>query len=309
MTEAPTRTRAAAIIEALESGAPQIALESRYRIGDAVAVLLMTKLIEQRYGPKQWVLLQPNNIFCGLFEEYIQAAGNAMPDILMPRDGQAMQRTLALPRLPDDGRLWMWNQVCHQIGFRLDWAPTKQRPYRIVFAPLPEADYSAERCMHPYFIRDLAQHLSQFPDAVMILPEKPGYHDFDLFREIPIMKIHGPMRECIEIIGNADIFIGGDTGFSHIAGCFPNVRQIAVHDRANTERHVEREYDHMAEHREFVLAVCAALGVDVHDTEYRSFPNKRNATCILSDYGGMDGHAMKEALIAMDRMLTMEDAA
>lgn len=285
------------------AAATDVALYSHYRMGDVVAAMLMMSLVDAKAGPKRWWLAEPNPLFATL-GQFVWVGGDVAPTVapLVEYKGNGD----GLVELPDDGRLWIWNDVCYRTGYRMEAAPSRQRPYRIIFAPLYEADYATERCMHPYFARDVARHLSQFEDAVMLLPERINVHDLELVRDIPIPKVHAPLIEVVEMIGNAELFVGGDTGLSHVAGLFGGVKQIELHDRENTARHVEREFDHMKSNREHVLGICEQLGIDVTDAEYRSFANKpeeRGARYRLYDNGGMDGETMRWLLHTIGELL------
>lgn len=276
---------------------PTLTLPNKYRIGDSIAVMLLCALINERCGEKHWRLTHPNYMTQTIIPRYMGMQwepGTDVPEHVF-----------------DDVNLWIWNDIFLRIGHRVDWQPVTDRmpKHRVVFAPLFEADYAAERAMHPHFVRDLAMMLAkEYGDtAVILLPERISYHDFELLRTVPLAKMYVSLPEAIEIIGNCDLFIGGDTGLSHIAGCFPLVQQIALHDRQNTERHVERKYDHACEHRGEILAVADVLGLGVTDCEYRSFPNKASAACRLFDHGGADGRTLDWVMAEAARLLRVKE--
>ena len=112
--------------------------------------------------------------------------------------------------------------------------------------------------------------------------------------------IEAPRREVIERIATCRLFIGGDTGFSHVAGLYDNVRQIALHDRANTERHNDPTFDHQRLSRERVIAFARVLGIEVERTEYMAFPNKANVCRILFDRNGSDGRTIEALATAIE---------
>lgn len=291
--------------------APTLALPNAYRIGDACAVMMLRKLIEDRCGPKTWVLAQQNR-WLNLLTKYAvdeqvrawQWSVSAHPtEVAVPIDDV------------ETYNLWILNDCFYRLGHRVDLAPRAARHYEIVFAPLTECDYSVERTMHPRFVEELAMHLGKIDAAVIVLVDNPNQHDWHWLRRCGATVTFAPLEEAIEIIGNCELFIGGDTGLTHIAGMFPNVQQIALHSRTDTERKIAHSRSEYNEQRGPIMELMAALGCPVEDCEYRSFPNKRpiagagdatgngaDARAILFDHNGMDGETPKRIVQVMGQM-------
>lgn len=268
--------------------AKHLVLPNKYRIGDAVALIGLRKWVEGQYGSISWYLEHANNVL-PLLSTFVPGGMEWYDAKSAPEDAEIF----------DDGNLWIWNDVFYQTGFRFDWhvEPTEQR-YSVVFAPLVEVDYGVERAMRMAFVEMLAVRLSQIPGSAILLPEYVNSHDLRrLSRTGATLVMEPNLRKAISLIGNCDLFIGGDTGLSHIAGCFPNVKQISLHSKEKTDTHNETEFDHLQHDREYIEAISGVAG------QYRATPNKHDCRDIFFEYGGMDGKSFPVVLRAIDELL------
>lgn len=266
-----------------------------YRIGDAVALMTLRAWIEARHGKKTWYLARENNVlpilskFVREWDNLFSMEGQWLPLASAPSDVEIF----------DDGNLWIWNDVFYKEGFRLDWeAPQTEQRYRIIFAPLPEVDYGTERAMQMAFIEQVAKRLANIEGAVILLPESVSAHDLRRFKRTGVTLLAEPnLERAITLIGNCGLFIGGDTGFSHIAGCFPDVQQISLHSKEKTDRHNETEFDHLKDDREYTEAISGVAGT------YRATPNKHSCRDIYFEHGGMDGKSFAATMRAIDELM------
>lgn len=268
--------------------AEHLILPNPYRIGDAVAVITLRAWVEKRYGKKAWYLSVANNTL-PLLSEFVPGGMEWLPAKAAPEGATVF----------DDRNLWAWNDVFYQTGFRLDWhVPPTEGQYRIIFAPLTEVDYGIERVMRMQFVEMIARRLSQIPGSAILLPKYVNRHDLHYLSQTGATLLVEPdLRRAIALIGNAELFIGGDTGFSHIAGCFPSVKQISLHSKEKTDRHNETEFDHLKGDREYIEAISGVAG------KYRATPNKHSCRDIFFEYGGMDGKSFPAVLRAIDELL------
>lgn len=269
---------------------------NKYRIGDSVALATLRAWVESKHGKKDWYE-QFDNTTLPILSQFI-------PDkpqwynvrLICDEMGRLKEEASEF----DDGNLWIWNDVFYQTGFRLDFVADSPRmePPRILFAPLLEADYSAERCMHMRFAVELIEELKKTDDVTVLIPKDVNNVDLELLGESGAKLLSVPhLPELIRVIAHSGIYIGGDTGLSHIAGCFPSLRQIALHDRANTERHNETDFDHQQRDREYIATLSGVEG------KYRSTPNKHTCHEIYFDHGGCDGVTIGKVIDAVEHEL------
>lgn len=270
----------------------------RYRMGDSIALLTLRRVIERATSPGPW--------FIG--DDRSRSTYNVLASLA------GMDKALALPpdgSLPDgavevnDVNLWIWNNIFRQcgIGLELSVDAPEDPMFTTVIAPLMGADYATGRIMHPRFVLDLIAAVERHRDRVCVLiPTDIDMHAYRDLEESGATLVRARLIDAIRIISRARLFIGGDTGLSHIAGCFPVPVQIALHDRQNLADHNEKRFDHKREHREVILAHARELGVALPDgspvttAEYDSFANKQTPGALhrlLFDNGGVDGATVK----------------
>jgi hypothetical protein len=151
-----------------------------------------------------------------------------------------------------------------------------------------ECGYSTERVFHPTFVESVIALLS--PEALpesaigrVVMPLDPSLNTRDVITVacerygVPI--IEEPLPKLIERMAQTTLWIGGDTGLSHVAGVFPDVVQLSLHDRGNTFRHSFHYIDHQRYSRMVVIELAAAIDIPApyfgwDALTYRSFPNK-----------------------------------
>jgi hypothetical protein len=287
----------AALLTALK-----IIATNRYRIGDCVALATLRSYIESHRAPNtplpQWSMPDAGDV--ALMNTIMTAIG-------MPGDWETAPEHPGEAYHPfDDVNLWLWSDVFFRGGYRLpNTPPTCQWSQgKIILAPLAETDYSQERQMHPRFIEELTTGLldAYNDDLLVLVPDNVTMYTYRLLQRTGATLISASLESAIAIASGCRLFIGGDTGLSHIVGTFGDVAQIALHDRGNTEDwHHEQQRDHKRYAREKIQAIREVIGDDttnIDAIEYRSFPNKQSATCLLFDYGGTDGRtvlAVREA--------------
>lgn len=286
---------------------PRLVWVNRFRIGDAVTAFTLMHLIQER----RVMLGFDPAIMHAQDGAYLNALSREI-GMVNPVDIQPPTPTAAPPEeatVVDDIMLWHWNYLFRKAGIRLPVRERSPGPW-VIFAPLPEADYSAERAMHMMFVEEMIARLDRRYGAdlrVMIPHNPPGVTRELLTRicaTIGAQTIEGTRKEMIERVATCRAFIGGDTGFSHVAGLYEWVRQVALHDRMNTATHNEREFDHQRFNRERVLAFAESLGIVADWSEYYSFPNKPSATCrrVEFDRGGADGITADEVEASLTYM-------
>lgn len=281
---------------------------SGYRLGDSVAALNMMKWIDRNFGKKTYYLEQSRERLSFIYQMGLDTC--TVEELPAVKPISELPDNADATRYNDDGHLWIWNDVLWRQGIRSHFALPQEcnRSYRVVFAPLLEADYSQERCLRQSFVLDLCQELKRRfgNEAIILRPDRESYYVWEGFHGIgrqDITTMKAPLDEAVRVIASCELFIGCDTGLSHIAGCFPTVKQIALHDRGNLETHLEQgTHDgkgHMRKHEEAVHAITNSWG------KYRSFPNKSidNLACILFDHGGMAGDALRKTIRAMNSLL------
>lgn len=278
--------------DALRS-APAIRLGNEYRIGDAVAVMLLRKYIDQHFGKKEWYLAKPNAV--------LSLLSARLPD--EDWDWKTSSTSSAIANF-DEVNLWLWNDVWYREGFRLDLTPhPSPMQFDVLFAPLLEVDYSMARAMHSLFVLGAIRALKELTEEAgltlgVLLPPTVGYHDFSRLSLTGATLIRTDLSSSVDMVGHCRVFVGGDTGLSHVCGCYPHVKQVALHDRSNTEHHNEREFDHQKTSRE---VIATYTGVEA---QYRSTPNKREGCAeIYFDHGGMDAHTLEQMMEAVKNHL------
>lgn len=284
--------------------ARHLMLPNHYRIGDTIAAMTLRAWVDRNHGGHDWYLAHPN--------PHIRTLSGFVttPDAPWQWYDASHAYTPVTGRLRshvsilDDVNLWLWNDYFHWEGFRLDMAAPMipMGAPRVLFAPLLEVDYAPERAMSIRFVVELCRALRDVEGFAVLMPPKINPVDRRWINGTNVETIEaGDLAALTMFIGNARVFIGGDTGTSHIAGCFPHVGQVALHDRLNTERHNEREFDHQAKAREKIrryLVTCPDDG-----PHYRSTPNKRECRCLFFDHNGWDHRTLDAAVTAVHELL------
>jgi hypothetical protein len=287
--------------------ADPIMLPNKFRLGDTVGLLTLCAWIEREYGPKTF--------FCQHYPATLDTLLSFYPDhsFIAP----AIEAPAEVVELDTDKpSLWRWQSYFQHIGFRLVFHTDKEPEYDIVYAPLLDADYDRQRILHPTFAVELALALeARYPGRVLILSHDWGYHDRKLFADAAVAynvpsriapRLEGlnvqelPLKAAIEHIGSCKVFIGNDTGLSHVAGAFPNVKQCALYSADLTALHAARDKGTEGrEHSEMLEALTGFYG------HFDSTPNKHpdNIKVIQFYHGGYDGFTLNETLQQVEKWL------
>lgn len=313
----PTLTddRQAAEIERLHAAhmtalaSPEIRLPNAYRIGDTVALLTLLTWLERQYGAKTWYIDQPDKYGFRKTVETLRRFCPAIDDLTLvfngcePPSPVAPARYQTIPTFQDGcPSLWWWNQFFNHQDYRLQF---EVRPSMItapiLFAPLLTVPYRREREMSHLFCLTLAELLAKmYPGRMAMIVDELHPHDLERFRRIPALQmVSAPLPDVIAAIGQSRVFIGGDTGLSHIAGCFDEVRQVALYSRENRELHDAWEQTTNRMHGEVMEMLT---GYRAH---YDAAPNKHamNLDVIYFTNHGLDETTLEATLKAVERGL------
>ena len=128
---------------------------------------------------------------------------------------------------------------------------------------------------------------------MVLLPDDTTVHDLIQLTKCRVNMTKVVLSEAFNIIASAKVFIGGDTGLTHFAGHVPGLHSIALHDRATTLHHNEKEFDHQKKSRDYIAALTGMSG------EYYAFPNSDSCTDLLFDHNGNDGVTIDKVLTAI----------
>lgn len=308
--------------------AEHLAFKARYRMGDQIALLTMIALVE-----RQRSLLRPDGVKPTWYAMDGPAA-TALKDLLAP-DLPPIHSHAQLGELPHGGRefeeflpviesnLWQWNWYFKHTDFRLPVLQYDQtEPKHVIFAPLLECGYSQDRTMHPWFVETLIYTvarpiLESGGKFSVLMPSAPSLFTRSVierscsYASHPVEIISAPLPTVIRTIAKSGMYIGGDTGLSHVAGCIPHVHQLSLHDKGNTERHVERRFDHEQFTRNVTVALMEELQLPAPaegwaEMIYDSFPNKAGLVQHLFDNHGAesDGSTLRAVTDAVTEFLT-----
>lgn len=115
--------------------------------------------------------------------------------------------------------LWVLNSYLASIGIRPKLSINSQKHGHVVFGVLADVEYNERRDMSLQCIADTVKELEREGYTVDVLADKeyPGLH---------VMRM--PFKEALEHVAGASVFIGGDTGFSHVAAAC-GVPQVALY--------------------------------------------------------------------------------
>jgi hypothetical protein len=315
-TDTDTPQAIATLRHALAS--EHIALSNlKYRLGDTVALLAIRAWVEARYGAgdtahhhrsqKTWYL-RADAPALKLLRHYLPDPVGEAPD-----GRSSLADFLSISSAPDnhgtlddtDVGFWYFNDLFHHEGFRLNFTPRRRPdgrsvrlPYRVIFAPLVEADYSCTRTLAMPFVVELANALAErFPHQVCVIAP-PAMSSID--REIFATRVRAdvrqaPLADVIDAIAATPMFIGCDTGLSHVAACFPDVRQIALYGAENARYHADRDRGSTRRLGEVLHAITG------HRATYNAYPLKADCTVIEFEHHGMDGVTLERVMEEVGR--------
>lgn len=258
-------------------------LPNRYRIGDTVALLTLMQWIDERVGKKRWAF---ENL-PGSIATLVPLTGYPFETVTSGADTVAVF---------DDVNLWVWNDLFRKAGYQPTWkADEGYFAERLFFAPLLQVGYSTGRLMRLRTACEIVERLSEITFVTVVQSPDMTDDDVDRLREAGAGIFGASLADVIEEVrSDAWCYVGCDTGLSHVVARFPHVRQIALHDRRNTERHQETEFDHLSEHKALIGPIVEQYGTDaeraaLESLTYDSVPNKDGIETVLFDRHGADG--------------------
>lgn len=272
-----------------------ILLANEYRMGDMIAVLDMCAYLNIHFGIKKWFLKYVDGVL-PVLQKHCQNNRMMEFNVLLETAPQAM-----IPQLPvfNDQNLWIWNDVLKRTGCRQAYGAIHRRTYDIILAPLHRVDYSHGRAMSEQFTVDLICKVAAaygHENVMVVLPDDVTIHDLIQLNKCRVNMTKVLLSEAFNLIASAKVFIGGDTGLTHFAGHVPGLHTIALHDRATTLFHNEKEFDHQGKSRDYIAALTGVQG------EYVAFPNTDSSTDILFDLHGDDGVTAETVMAAMEEV-------
>lgn len=272
-----------------------ILLANQYRMGDLIALLDMCAYLNIHYGIKQWYIKQEDGVLPILQQH---RKNNRMEEfnVVVETAPQSM-----LQHLPvfNDQNLWIWNDVLKRSGCRQEFGAIHRRNYEIVVAPLHRVDYSHGRAMSERFTVELLTSIIAAygrEKVLVLLPDDTSIHDLIQLNKCRVNMMKVVLSEACNLIASAKVFIGGDTGLTHFAGHVPGLQTIALHDRATTTHHNEKDFDHQKKSRDYIAALTGMEG------EYYAFPNSDSCTDILFDHHGDDGVTTEKVMSTLEEI-------
>lgn len=270
-----------------------ILLANQYRMGDMIALLDMCAYLNIHYGMKKWFLHYEDGVL-PILQRHLKKYRMEEFNVAIETAPQSMRQSLPIF---NDQNLWIWNDVLKRSGCRQEYQAVHQRNYDIVIAPLHRVDYSNGRAMSEKFTVELINGIIGAygrEKVLVLLPDDTSIHDMIQLNKCRANMSKALLTEAFNLIGSARVFIGGDTGLTHFAGHVPGLHTIALHDRATTLRHNEKEFDHQQKSRDYIAALTGIEG------EYYAFPNSDSSTDILFDHHGDDGVTTSVVLTTLE---------
>lgn len=274
---------------------------NRYRLGDTIALYDLASYIRDELDPLLTFSTGPHVGPVGLLEMMASEKGLFVP---RKEDDEVF----------DDLNLWIWNDYLRSIDYRVTYDPkplgTDSLPTRpeIVFAPLLDVEYSFERTMHLSFVCSLIRELPGDRQTVVLVAPDTTISDreviADVCNESGAVPLDASLEMAFRLIGTTDVYIGGDTGLTHFAGHVMSTGVVALHDRGNTERHIEREYDHQRKNRDairdHITEMTGEVAFESYRPTYYSGPNRNaGARQILFARHGCDGVTLGKVIEAI----------
>lgn len=207
---------------------PRKLFQAPWRIGDIVSLMISAnfkKLIHGSYIKFEYVnelhkSMKLDVIYKDLVNEFVEQDDTSLDDIY------------------DPGLLWLTSpyyikKYGYDIIPKLNWdkniyeGPDLDWGKYVVFSPLVDAQYNIDRNMSSDFVTDMCLKLhDKFKDNFYVIIKEENE------KFINIKNINMIMSDRIYdlgyIIANSKCFIGGDTGFSHLAGSSRIPQQICI---------------------------------------------------------------------------------
>lgn len=191
------------------------------RIGDLVALMICAEYLKRIEGHRiAFQLMDPVHralkaevLFAGTVDEILTEEGPSY-GLLDPSAAE----------LHDPGPLWIAATHYHgrhggAVVPRLNLDPAHytgpalpEAPF-VVFHPLFDPPYNEARGMSPAFVRALCERLkAAVSDRLIVVTDKPERIG-EGFRVVASRELY----DLVYLLGHAKVFIGGDTGFTHLA--------------------------------------------------------------------------------------------
>lgn len=203
------------IIDAVSLGVPLCMDARTERMGDKAAIVAVAKWISSTFGACVTILESAPGRTPFMLSDYELPLG---VDVAIVDPLEPIEDMLDVHTCGNQDSLWILNpylatQGCRsKLQLREDHPKRGERTDAIVFGALLNTEYNHRRDMHPAAIRETINVLAgEYPNVVLLLA-KPD----DRFPEATV----GALADAIDTIATASCFIGGDSGFGHVAAAF-----------------------------------------------------------------------------------------
>ena len=207
---------------------PRKIFQAPWRIGDIVSLMISAnfkKLVNGSYIKFEYVdevhkSMRLDILYKNVINEFLDVRLNDFDDVY------------------DPGLLWLSSpyyvkKYGYDIIPKLHWdddvyeGPDLEKRKYVVFAPLTNATYNLERNMSNQFINSMCLKLKEkFKDNFYVILNQENENCINI-KNINII-ISDRIYDLAYIISNSKCFIGGDTGFSHLAGSSRLPQQICL---------------------------------------------------------------------------------
>lgn len=203
---------------AIENGVPLAADLRSERMGDACAALAVAQWISGKSGGSQITCIQdPQGKTGFMLNDFVTAAQITCE--LYPAGVEIPFLDVHTCGLNDS--LWILNPYLTTQGEhpKLKLKEPLQKKESVVFAPLINVEYNNRREMDIDNCNLLISELEAAGHSVIVMTE-----DAELFPKAPKIGL----KDCIKFIAECKLFIGGDTGFSHVCAAL-GTKQVAIY--------------------------------------------------------------------------------
>ena len=207
---------------------PRKLFQASWRIGDIVSLMISAnfkKLVHGSYIKFEYVdelhkSMRLDILYKNVINEFLNETKDKIDDVY------------------DPGLLWLTSPYYvkmygYDIIPELNWddeeyeGPNLEKGKYVVFAPLIDATYNLERNMSNQFINSMCLKLKEkFGDNFYVILDQENEKCINI-KNINII-ISDRIYDLGYIISNSKCFIGGDTGFSHLAGSSRIPQQICL---------------------------------------------------------------------------------
>lgn len=202
------------------------------RIGDEIQMTALLKYLRQKYPDKKFYYRDGNKLSQKFFPEgLVEWCSNQPPDT----------------EWMHTGNLWTSRNVLVRKGIYTElnraWAPQDDT---VAFFPLLSPEYNLNRKMGI----DLVKSIYETTEKITVYADPGKPHDMQLLREsnIPYVALTS-IEEVIEVICRSAYYIGGDTGFTHMAGAAGHQKVWAIYgDSDHDKRAFRHDQEFFANH-------------------------------------------------------------